>query len=292
VLEIAIHTTATSPDIYLADQSTRAPGAVGRKLMRTENFDFGDESTSVDRPSLGLINHPTFADFDQDGTVDLITGSAGFNFALSFASGGTRISYDHQLAAWDLSAGVSMMGVLHVPYFPAYPRLMEDFQFFMSPAVADLDDDGLPEAISASGSYIVHAMNVNGDEPAGWPKFTNGWIISSPTVGDLDGDGFREVVVTSREGYVFAWKVPGPTTGVLEWESFHHDRWNSGNYENTLVPGPGPGSDAGVGSEPTETPKGCCNCRVGGGGAQGGAAGPAVLLVLAGLWVARRRGRR
>jgi hypothetical protein len=296
VLEIAVHTTATSPDIYLADQSARPSGAIGLKLMRTENFDFGAFSSSVDRPSLGLINHPTFADFDQDGRVDLIAGAAGFNFALSFASGGVRISYDHQLSAWDLSAGVSMGGVLEVPYFPAWPRLMEDFQFFMSPAVADLNGDGLPEVINGTGSYILHAIDVNGDEPPGWPKFTNGWIAASPTVGDLDGDGTREVVSVTRDGYLFAWHTGGSVAGALEWESFHHDRWNSGNYENRLTPGVPPGSDAGVNGEPADGSKGCCSCRVGGerrGGAAGptGALGPALLLLGGGAWLLRRRRR-
>ena len=85
-------------------------------------------------------------------------------------------------------------GRLTVPYFDAWPRLMEDFQFFMSPAVADLDDDGLPEVINGTGSYLLHAINYEGVELDGWPKFTNGWIISSPAVGDIDGDGLREVV--------------------------------------------------------------------------------------------------
>ena len=62
--------------------------------------------------------------------------------------------------------------------------------------------------------------------PAGWPKFTGGWIESTPAVGDIDGDGKLDVSALTREG----WSVPlgyrastPATTPTSEWWTFHHD---------------------------------------------------------------------
>ena len=45
------------------------------------------------------------------------------------------------------------------------------------------------------------------------------------------------VVVGTRTGYLFAWKTKGKSDGAVEWESFHHDNANTGNYATKLDPG-------------------------------------------------------
>jgi hypothetical protein len=54
--------------------------------------------------------------------------------------------------------------------------------------------------------------------------------MGAPAVGDITGDHGLEVVVTTREGYVYAWSTKGTDTGVVQWESFHHDNQNTGDY--------------------------------------------------------------
>ena len=68
---------------------------------------------------------------------------------------------------------------------------------------------------------------------------TNGWIASTAAVGDVDGDAAKglEVVVGTRTGYLFAWKTKGKSDGAVEWESFHHDNANTGNYATKLEQG-------------------------------------------------------
>jgi hypothetical protein len=75
----------------------------------------------------------------------------------------------------------------------------------------------------------VQALNSLGSEPAGWPKYTGQWVVTTPAVGDVDDDGRFEVVVATRLGGVYLWDQPGNAcSGDRGWRKFHHDEWNSG----------------------------------------------------------------
>src|SRR6185436_8670803 len=123
---------------------------------------------------------------------------------------------------------------------PLFPRVIEDWQFFTGPAVADIDGaaGGLPEIIESSGGYFVHAFNALGVEPAGWPKNTGQWVTMTPAVGDLDDDGLLEVVVATRMGTIHVYDTTGAACGNVQWRKAKHDEWNSGLYgKDTLRPG-------------------------------------------------------
>ena len=125
---------------------------------------------------------------------------------------------------------------------------MEDWQFFVNPTIVDLNDDGYPEVVNGSGGYLLRAFNYRGEELAGWPKHTGGWIVASATVGDFDGDGNYDVSVSTRNGWLFAWRTEGSVEGLLEWNGYGHDPQNTFNYE-TPLPGrerqnPDPDPDA------------------------------------------------
>ena len=106
---------------------------------------------------------------------------------------------------------------------------MNDLQFLAGPAVADIDGDGLPEALQGSGVYDIHAVDVDGVEAAGGRSSPHGWMVQSPAVGDLDGDGRLEVVATTREGNLFVWRTAGDECGAIPWRRWHHDEWGTGN---------------------------------------------------------------
>jgi hypothetical protein len=216
-LEIYIDTIFDQPTIYKPD---------GTQFKSMNNQKFGEKSNSSDTPAYTLISNASFGRVDDKGGIDLVKGTTGFAVALTFVSGGKRIGFDHQISAWDTTTG---------KYLDAFPRIIDDWQFFMTPSIADINNDNHPEILTSSAGYLVHAFDYNGDEPENWPKFTGGWVISSPAVGDFDNDGYFDVATASRHGYVYVWKTTGKRNSMLEWQSFSHDQHNTGNY-NVKIP--------------------------------------------------------
>jgi MYXO-CTERM domain-containing protein len=176
-----------------------------------------------------LFAQPSLGDIDQDGTPDVVASGGSINLLLSLESkSNTGLKGDNLLAMWSGKTGAML---------PASPMVLEDFTFFNSQAIADLDGDDYPEVITGSGGYFVHAFNGCGVEPASFPKFTGQWVISTAAVGDVDGDHKLELAVSSRDGWLYLWHTEGRDDGVIEWESFHHDAQNTGNYDSKLAQG-------------------------------------------------------
>jgi hypothetical protein len=203
--------------------------------MTPRGFDptsvFGANSTAhTPDTMLPLFSQPSVGDLDQDGTPDIIMAGGSLSLAGNLAGGSTAKPFQHLLAMWSGKTGHMMLGS---------PIPLEDYTFLMNMAIADITGDSYPEVMIGTGGYFVHAVDACGREASGWPKFTDGWIISTPAVGDVDGDGQRtlEVVTATREGFLYAWHTPASDSGVIQWESFHHDNANTGNYATKLDQG-------------------------------------------------------
>jgi hypothetical protein len=170
--------------------------ANGRRFVKLKSRagDFGGGSEAKDGPAIFAMTSGSFGDLDGDGVLEFTAGTTGARSGLTIAVPGLKLPFEHHLSAWNARTGQYMM---------FFPRVVEDFQFYVNPAIADLDGDGLAEIIAGSGGYLLHAFNHLGREPTGWPKFTGGWLAASPAVGDIDADGLLEVVITTREGKLF-----------------------------------------------------------------------------------------
>lgn len=238
----------------------------GTVVNTMANSPYGEASTSDDIPSFVAIANGSIGDLDNDGTLDIAWGGAGLGFAEAFAGAGVRVDFDHQLGVWNSGSGL---------YLPGFPQRVDDHQFFMNPAIADVDGDGRPEIINGSGGYYLRAWSADGSVPEGWPKFTGGWIMASPAVGDIDGDGKLEVAVATREGHLYVWHTEGPTDGRVDWASYHHDDHNTGNYDHPI--GFGRGAS-------TVVDDGCCSASTG-----RGALGSIALALLVLVTTRRRR---
>jgi hypothetical protein len=198
-----------------------------------EGFDptslFGDLSDAK-RPDtmFPLFSQPAVGDLDQDGTPDVILSGGSLSLAGNLAGGFSANPFQHLLAFWSGKTGSMFRGS---------PVVIEDYTFLTSEAVADITGDGYPEIIEGNGAYFVHAVDACGREAEGWPKFTDGWVTATPAVGDITGNHVLDVVESTRDGYLYAWKTKGSDTGVVQWESFHHDNANTGNYSTQLDQG-------------------------------------------------------
>jgi hypothetical protein len=204
-------------------------GIARPQAMRSLAGDFGPKETvdeNSNRLMLPVINNPSVADLDGDGELDIVNGTAGTGLIAVASEGGKRADFDHAVSAWISGNGYFQDG---------FPHRVWDYQFFMNYAVADVDGDGLMNVISGDGGYFVYAINNDGKNAPGFPKWTQGWHIATPAVGDLDGDEKIDVVANTREGWLWAWRteghVRGPENGppAIQWEGFHRDDQSTGN---------------------------------------------------------------
>jgi len=168
-----------------------------------------------------LFSHPSVGDLDGDGVPDIIMTGGSLSLVGSLEGGHPGGAAQELAAMWSGATGHQMYGS---------PVPIEDFTFLVNEAVADISGDGYPEVILGTGGYYVRAFDACGCEAPSFPKFTGGWLIATPAIGDVDGDHTLEVVTGSRDGYLYAWHTKGTDTGVIQWESFHHDNSNTGNY--------------------------------------------------------------
>jgi hypothetical protein len=206
---------------------TQEDGTTRRGLDPTSVF--GDLSTAF-RPDtmFPLFSQPSIGDLDQDGVPDVIMSGGSLSLAGNLAGGSSAKAFQHLLAMWSGKTGKMM---------PGAPVIIEDYTFLVNMGVADISGDDYPEVILGTGGYFVRAVDACGNEAPGWPKFTNGWIIATPAIGDVDGDHGIEIVTGTRTGYLYAWHTKGRDDGVIQWDSFHHDNQNTGDYSKKLDQG-------------------------------------------------------
>ncbi|MDX2170873.1 MAG: VCBS repeat-containing protein, partial [Deltaproteobacteria bacterium] len=227
-LEIA--TMSAIGPIYVFDHDGvgffgRHPGGQDRTLASET---LGAGSNSTDTPTFGGLGALVLTEFaGRDAGYQVVAPAAGLGKLIDNQLPARQLPADNQLGAWRIAKPDGSADDRQL--LRAFPRVMNDLQFLAGPAVADIDADGRPEAIQGSGVYDLHAVDSDGVEAPGWPKFTHGWMVQSPAVGDVDGDGHLEVVGVTREGSLFVWRTSGAECGFIPWRRWHHDEWGSGN---------------------------------------------------------------
>jgi hypothetical protein len=188
---------------------------------------FGAGSNSVDAPTFGALGGPAFAELRGPGTgYHVVAATTGLGKLVDTALPSLQSPADNHLTAWSIDRRIE----------ENFPRQTQDLQFFVVPVVADISGDGLPEVMGGSGVRDLHAVDINGASPVGWPKFTAGWTVSPPAVADFDGDSSLEVAHVTREGYLFVWRTTGDECSYLPWPHGRHDAWGTSNVDTDAKP--------------------------------------------------------
>ena len=187
---------------------------------------------STDGPSLTSLGGAAFGRLSgATGPLSLAMGATGLRRLLDVALPDMQLGAEDHVAAFDVTSGT---------YEPGFPALMNDLQFFTTPAVADVDGSGLAAVIQSSAVYDTRAYKLGGVAPSGFPKSTGGWSTQTAAVGDLLGTGAAtdtvQVAEPTREGYLWLWTTAGSVCQPKEWPQFQHDSHNSGDYDTDATP--------------------------------------------------------
>ncbi len=159
---------------------------------------------------------PVIADLDRDGRLEVVV--AGDNQLYAFRADGSA--------------------------FPGFP-VSWGGSSFSSPAVGDMDGDGRMEIVAGGQDEKAYAWHSDGTKLLGSPIRTWGVFKSSPTLSDL-GDGRVSTILGCYDYFLYIWQTMAQPGAVrLEWWTFHHDEWRTGQYG--FVP-PGLGVEEGPGA--------------------------------------------
>ncbi len=123
----------------------------------------------------GWYSSPAVADLNADGKMEVI-GSPYTIFVLDGATGSLlwKVASGHDIT----EPGASYVG-------RTWPGIV----------VADVNDDGLPEIVTAHSGGYVSVYDHTGKFEPGWPQRPVTNELRALAVNDLDGDGFMEIVV-------------------------------------------------------------------------------------------------
>jgi hypothetical protein len=231
--------------LEVAAASVAGPGYVltptGTSVLGTDSsglpYVLASGNPGPDSNSTGLLgtgfpalSGPVFSPLGQSAPgVSVVAPTASLGELLDEAEPADQTPHDTQVSAWSASSGT---------YDAGYPQLMNDLMFLSQPIVADLAGPSAgPYVVGASATYDVRALNANGQEAPGFPKFTGGWVVNSPSYGPFGTLGTQVLATGTREGELFVWNTSTPACASSgPWPRQHHDLWNTGNLDSTGAP--------------------------------------------------------
>ena len=208
---------------FFGDGPDGKPRTLGMELP-------GPLSNSPDHPSLPALGAPVFAPLGGAAPgISFVAPAASAEKALDAALAANQEPHDNQVDAWNLTTG---------EYQPAFPQVVGELQFFVQPLVADVGGDSAgPYVVEGTALADIRAIDAQGQEAPGFPKFTGGWMVNSPSFGAWGTLGNQVLVSGTREGMLFAWTT---TTDACAssgpWPRSHHDLWNTNNLQTADAP--------------------------------------------------------
>jgi hypothetical protein len=196
--------------VYTYNSSWSFSVASGWPQPKLDIVGLGPGASDPDGYWDGIWGSPALGDLDGDGDLEVVVEG-----------------FDRRLHAWHHDGTV-------VDGWPIAEANGDDIRRggWSSPALGDIDGDGLPEAVFGTDSpsfetgvpnynkATVWAVNGDSSNVPGFPVTTDQDIQSSPALGDIDGDGALDIVVGTGTGIagsggykVYAWKGDGTPVG-------------------------------------------------------------------------------
>lgn len=161
----------------------------------------------------GTIHQPAIADFDGDGTLEIVAAVADSIFMLNHD--GTTYAAPIRLRSPGLEGS------------------------FTSPLVGDIDDDGELEIIMSAADRSICAWKTDGSVVDHWPIYYNDRIVNYQLC-DVDANGDIELVLTCWGGTVHIYD-PGDSTymsggAAMPWPMMLHDVEHTSRYGHAVSP--------------------------------------------------------
>jgi hypothetical protein len=196
----------------------------GKILKEMDQGPMGKNAVGIRDKTLALNFFDSIAlgDINGDGKPEIIKGGVTLLAAANLGLAGMNLPYNQIIQVWDPKTG---------KFLDAFPRTIDDYVMYSEPAAADVDGDAIPDIISGSGLYLVHAFGSNGMDKTGFPKLSAGWVMTTPAVDDIDNDGLNELAVVTREGWIFVWDTDGKYSEKPSWPTYGHDNMTTSNLK-------------------------------------------------------------
>ena len=218
-LEVGTASIASPPYLFRADGSPYyGSGPDGRAITMAMGLEEFKNPTATDGPTIASLGGGAFGRIGPAG-ISFAMGSTGLRRLLDVVLPEQQLGAEDHISSWNARTGT---------FDPGFPSQMNDLMFFNTPAIADVNGDGLADVVQSSATYDVRAYAFGGAPVGEW--FTGDWSVSAPGFGDLDGDGRLELAIPNRQGDLFVWRTAGDACQPHEWPKFQHDLRNTGAY--------------------------------------------------------------
>jgi hypothetical protein len=165
----------------------------------------------------GGDSSPALGDIDNDGLDEIVVGTLTPPWNGDNGDGPFPSQYDSpdysRATLWAINGDSTL-----VDGFPVITEMV----IKSSPALGDIDGDGTLEIVVGTGNFSgyinghqVYAWHGDGTPVSGWPKATEGNMMSSPALADLNEDGVLDVIIgcgadnDSSCKKMYAWKGDG-----------------------------------------------------------------------------------
>ena len=200
----------------------------GKVIKEMDQGPMGKNAVGIHDRSLALnfFDSSALGDINGDGKVEIIKGGVTLLGAANLGLAGMNLPYNQIIQVWDPQTG---------KFLDAFPRTIDDYVMYSEPAAADVDGDAIPDIISGSGLYLVHAFGSDGMDKTGFPKLSAGWVMTTPAADDIDDDGQNELAVVTREGWIFVWDTDGKFSAKPSWPTYGHDNMTTSNLRHDGV---------------------------------------------------------